>query len=236
VAVGNESYKSNVVPTTVNPEWNFSCEFPIEYYHKAEVVVDVLDKSLHLPSIQEDAQIARVTEKIMRIKEEELIEGWYNSHIFQGRVNVRFDWIALTRERPPPAEAGACTTGVLCVAIGTLKSDSPVKLKCYLELVDGTSVTKWTSLDPLVGAKTECPINEGAVFRVLQCLSNSSLAIKIKDGKTKADIGERTFLIRRLLDKPLNGEFSFRNPFSNVNFTLTLKTEMLFDSVKPTQT
>ncbi len=244
ISIGRATHRSAAIAKNLNPEWNFVCEFPIEYYHKAMVNIDIFDEDVGIAGMTSDDALGKITEKVNRIKERQLIEGWYNCQIYQGRAFLRFEWISLVTEKPEILPVGTSASkdktdrrivasGVVCILIGTLHCSEIIRPTCCLEMQEGKEIAKGTSLD----AMSNClswTFDEGKVFRLKNLNeANSHLTIKIYDNKSWKWIGERRFKLGRLVERDLDGYYRFPNPYTNLKpIALSLRSQILYDDIE----
>ncbi len=233
VSVGKESYQSEVVNRDLNPEWNFTCEFVVEYYHKALVKLDIYDKDISLGCVISDDLLGRVTEKISRIRSKRVIEGWYNCQIYQGRVHLKFQWIRLAQTLPPggPDER----PGALCLYLGILHAKEPMRPTIYVDIMrlDDKLLQK-KSLDA-VANDLSWNFNEGKVFRIKN-LNDHDLVLQVRVYDSKCDefVGQRKFKIRGILEDGLDGYYKIHNPFETSSVrsvALSLCTKIVYDQI-----
>ncbi len=245
VSIGRATHRSAALANSLNPEWNFICEFPIEYYHKAVVKINIFDENLGIAGIGRDDNLGKITEKVSRIKENGRIEGWYNCQIYQGRAFLKFEWIPLSTKKPQfprpvdlksrdkdKVERHNIMSGVVCVLVGTLHCSEIIRPTCILEMLEGNELSKGTTLDAMSNCMS-WTFDEGKVFRMKNLNElNSHLLIKIYDNKSWKWIGEQRFKVRRLLEKDMNKYFRFPNPYTNLKpVALSLTSKILFDKV-----
>ncbi len=242
ISIGRATHRSAAIAKNLNPEWNFVCEFPIEYFHKAVVNIDIFDEDVGIAGMTSDDALGKITEKVNRIKDRELIEGWYNCQIYQGRAFLRFEWISLVHHKPcviqesdvskEKTDRRNVSSGVVCILIGTLHCSEIIRPTCFLEMQEGKELAKGTSLD----AMSNClswTFDEGKVFRLKNLNeANSHLTIKIYDNKSWKWIGERRFKLRRLVERNLEDYYRFPNPYTNLKpVALSLRSQILYDDV-----
>jgi len=142
ISIGRATHKSAAIAKNLNPEWNFMSEYPIEYFYKAIVNIEIYSADSGIVGVRaEDILLGKITEKVSRIKERTQIEGWYNCQIYQGRVYLKFEWISLNRNAPKPTKSDTKSnvketkeenkvSGVLCILIGTLHCSEVIRPTC----------------------------------------------------------------------------------------------------------
>ncbi len=214
VSVGKETHMSPVVYKNLNPQWNYTCEFAVEYFHKALVKIELFNDDRSVKEKTSDDFLGRVTEKIKRIKTKGVIEGWYNSEIYQGRVYLKFKWIPLKTSRPQVDHTDPIAlSGVLCVHLGKVRSRQKICPTCYLSLQnkDGT-IEETKSLDATSNSR-QWRFDEGKVFRIRN-FGDREIFVELRmfDHASDAFIGRRKFSVNSLLTRNLDGFYKLPNP------------------------
>ncbi len=255
-SVGKESYQSEVESRTLDPEWNFSCEFVVEYYHKALVKLEIYDKDISLGVGTSDDLLGRITEKISRIRARKEMEGWYNCQIYQGRLHLKFEWTSLSKARPRSlSDAAALASnstanevppvvpGAVCLFIGIMHAKETIRPTVFADICDDANDKKILEKKSLDAAAADVSwiFNEGKIFRVKN-LNDRDLVLQIRvyDNVIGEFIGRRKFKIRGLMDERLDGYYKVHNPFESHkairSVALSLRTKIVFDQTEEEKT
>ena len=233
ISVGAANYQSPTLSSTTDPEWNYLCDFPIEYHHRAQVHLEFINDAANCCNAERS--LGKVTEKIERIRDFGTIEGWYNLQTHTGRALLKFQWISLSEKLPENAsiEENQKQTGLLCLAIGKLRCEDITRPTVFLELQqEDEEMTRASTLDALSN-KTKFVFNEGKIFRISDVKSKTSrLTIRIRDNRSRGWIGERSFTMARLNERDLKGFYLFPNSFTSIKTpALFLCSKMYYDDI-----
>ncbi len=237
VSIGKESYKSATVLKNLSPVWNFTCEFVIEYYHKALIKLELYDSDYALGGIISDDLLGRITEKISRIREKKIIEGWYNCQIYQGRAHLKFEWIPLKLVNPYIDQTIGKSLeipGALCLYLGELHAKTPLRPTVAFDIVNSSGTIKQKKSLDAVSYDKDLVFNEGKIFRLKNVMDNElELVLKVYDNKCEEFVGQRQFKIKSLMEERLDDFYKIPNIFNNnpeyEDLVLSLRSKICYD-------
>ncbi|KAL6255775.1 hypothetical protein P5V15_013018 [Pogonomyrmex californicus] len=208
INVGAQEFRTKTIDNTVNPKWDFWCEFIVEEGLGAynTVVAHLFDKD----NAGQDDPLGRATVEVNRVKKKGMIDTWVTlEQAKHGMVHLRLMWLQFSKD-PADLKAALMETQELRVtsmstAVLILYIDSAKNLPCirgnkqpdvYLEAsVDGKkerTATVPRSCDPVW--------ERGFIFLVSNP-ETGVLHIKITDEKTAMIVGEMSYNLSLLLEK-----------------------------------
>ncbi|XP_030748073.1 extended synaptotagmin-2 isoform X2 [Sitophilus oryzae] len=217
ITVGAQTFKTKVIDNTVDPKWDYWCEFNILESNGQQLYIHLLDKD----DTGDDENLGRATVEISNI----VAKGFENSWITleqakHGMVHLRFTWLTLSKDyndfQSILTETQLLQVSTLSTAILTVFIDSAKNLP------QARSSTKPDPYAVLrVGGKTEKtdtvmrsihPVWEKGFTFLVGNPENDSLYLTVTDQKTNSDIGQLTYKIKQLSTRP-NLELS-KEPFT----------------------
>ena len=191
IKYGQKKFRSHFVPQDLNPVWNFSCYFPVEYVEGTDITIELWDSDL----LTSDDNLGKIVEKVSRIKSEGSIHAWYNCQGRQGRILVGFQWISLQTTKPTPAKKVFSISketsnfkvdtnaAVLCLTLGKLTfKKSKGHAKVILRVDDGGDGEKAEErkAEGSINAETRTvDIDEGYIFRITS-LEKMTVSLKVE--------------------------------------------------------
>ncbi|XP_018046960.1 PREDICTED: extended synaptotagmin-2 isoform X2 [Atta colombica] len=208
INVGAQEFRTKIIDNTINPKWDYWCEFIVEEglgaYNK--VVAQLFDKD----NAGQDDPLGRATIEVNRVKKKGTIDTWVSlEQAKHGMVHLRLTWLQFSKE-PADLRAALMETQELRVtsmstALLTLYIDSAKNLPC----VRGNKQPD-VYLEASVGGKTErtatvprsCdPVWERGFTFLVSNPETGVLHIKIIDEKTAMTVGEMSYNLSLLLEK-----------------------------------
>ncbi|KAF7284996.1 hypothetical protein GWI33_012316 [Rhynchophorus ferrugineus] len=235
ITVGAQTFKTKVIDNTVDPKWDFWCEFNILESNGQQLYIHLWDKddtgddenlgrtavSLKLVSmelrlydkdkIQKDDDLGRATVEISNIVSKGAENSWVTlEQAKHGMVHLRFTWLTLSKSyddlKTILAETQLLQVSTLSTALLTVFIDSAKNLP------QARSSTKPDPFAVLrVGGKIEKtdtilrsihPVWEKGFTFLVGNPENDSMHLTITDQKTSSDIGQMTFRIKSLANRP----------------------------------
>ena len=224
VSVGRETYQSSVCTNTSDPDWNFSCEFVIEHFHKADIKVSIREYETQL-------LLGRISEKVKNVRDRKTFDNWYNSQIFQGSAFLKFKWIPVSRSKELELSTDEKQKGVLSLLMGKFYSSIRIRPLVILKFYQGgTKIGESKSRDSYASHIT-WRLYEGKMFRLNQiCHPELKLEMEVFDHISDRFVGSRTFSIARLREIPLYGSYKLKTDSKNHDLIISLYSEILFDN------
>ncbi|XP_050444706.1 extended synaptotagmin-2 isoform X2 [Cataglyphis hispanica] len=208
INVGAQEFRTKTIDNTVNPKWDFWCEFIVEEGLGAynTMVAQLFDKD----NAAQDDPLGRATIEINRVKKKGTIDTWVSlEQAKHGMVHLRLIWLQLSKN-PTDLKAALIETQELRVtsmstALLTLYIDSAKNLPCvrgnkqpdvYLEArIDGKK-----ERTPTIPRSCDPVWEQGYTFLVSNP-ETGVLYIKIIDEKTTITVGEMSYNLSLLLEK-----------------------------------
>ena len=219
VTLGGFNHTSEVEHNTLEPVWNFECEFPVEYIQGAVVKVSLLDRDEIVGGLSKSDDLGRIHQKVSEVIRcpGGKTEGWYNCETYQGRAHIKFEWITQTVLRSGLDDERLWQehpSGLLSLLLGTLTvaEDNDFEIRPQIFVIfDEYGQDKKEEMPTLesMASSRRHVINEGRIFRIKNLKNHSStyLTILVKDcNKNKKVISALKFPLKRLIEHPLHGE------------------------------
>ncbi|XP_067208143.1 extended synaptotagmin-2 isoform X2 [Linepithema humile] len=208
INVGAQEFRTKTIDNTVNPKWDFWCEFVVEEGLGAynTVVAQLFDKD---NAVQDDP-LGRATIEVNRVKKKGTIDTWVSlEQAKHGMVHLRLTWLQFSKD-PADLKAALKETQELRItsmstALLTLYVDSAKNLPCirgnkqpdvYLEASVGGKKEKTTTV-----LRSCDPVWEQGFIFLISNPETGVLHIKITDEKTTMIVGEMSYNISLLLEK-----------------------------------
>ncbi|XP_063973441.1 extended synaptotagmin-2 isoform X2 [Diachasmimorpha longicaudata] len=208
IGVGSQEFRTKTIDNTVDPKWDFWCEFIVEESAGASntVITRLFDKD----NTGTDDPLGRATTDVSRVKEKGIIDTWFTLEFAKhGMVHLRMMWLSLSKN-PGDLQAALMETQQLRVtsmgtALLTVFIDSAKNLPCLRG-----SKQPDVFLEAAVGSKTErtstmlrsCdPIWEQGFSFLVANPETNNLNIRIVDEKTGSVVGVLVYNIANLLTK-----------------------------------
>ncbi|XP_076379275.1 extended synaptotagmin-like protein 2 isoform X1 [Megalopta genalis] len=207
ISVGAQEFRTKTIDNTVNPKWDFWCEFIVDkslgaYYNR--VVAHLFDKD----NAGQDDPLGRASIEVSRVKKKGTIDTWVSlEQAKHGMVHLRLTWLQFSKNiadlKTALMETQELRITSMSTALLILYIDSAKNLACirgnkqpdvYLEASVGgdkkRTATQLRSCDPVW--------EQGFTFLVSNP-ETSILHIKITDEKTSLVVGEMNYNISLLL-------------------------------------
>ncbi|XP_011881625.1 PREDICTED: extended synaptotagmin-1 isoform X2 [Vollenhovia emeryi] len=208
INVGAQEFRTKTIDNTVNPKWDFWCEFIVEEGLGAynTVVAQLFDKD----NAAQDDPLGRATIEVNQVKKKGVIDTWVSlEQAKHGMVHLRLSWLQFSKD-PADLRAALIETQELRVtsmstAVLILYVDSAKNLPC----IRGNKQPD-VYLEASVGGKKErtatvprsCdPVWERGFTFLVSNPETGILHIKIIDEKTAMTVGEMSYNISLLLEK-----------------------------------
>ncbi|XP_050309807.1 extended synaptotagmin-2 [Anthonomus grandis grandis] len=206
VTVGAQTFKTKVIDNTVDPKWDFWCEFNILESNGQQLYIHLWDKD----DTGDDENLGRATVEISNIVAKGTENSWVTlEQAKHGMVHLRFTWLGLSKDyndlQQILAETQLLQVSTLSTALLTVFVDSAKNLPqarsstkpdpyCVLRMgaTSKTTEHKMRSVDPVW--------EQGFTFLVANP-ENDSLHVCVIDKKTNSEIGSFTYRLKNLADK-----------------------------------
>ncbi|KAL0121270.1 hypothetical protein PUN28_008736 [Cardiocondyla obscurior] len=208
INVGAQEFRTKTIDNTVNPKWDFWCEFIVEEGLGAynTVVAQLFDKD----NAAQDDPLGRATIEVNQVKKKGMTDTWVSlEQAKHGMVHLRLTWLQFSKD-PADLRAALIETQELRVtsmstAVLILYIDSAKNLPC----IRGNKQPD-VYLEASVGGKKErtatvprsCdPVWERGFTFLISNPETGILHIKIIDEKTAMIVGEMSYNLSSLLEK-----------------------------------
>lgn len=206
ITVGAQNFKTKVIDNTVDPKWDYWCEFDILETNGQQLYIHLWDKD----DTGDDESLGRATVEISNIVAKGSENTWVTlEQAKHGMVHLRFTWLTLSKDyndlKSILAETQLLQVSTLSTAVFTVFVDSAKSLPQarastkpdpYATLrVGGT--TKETEHK----MRTIHPVWEQGFTFLVANPENDTFYLTIIDKKTNSDIGQFAFKIKSLSDK-----------------------------------
>ncbi|XP_019695734.1 extended synaptotagmin-2 isoform X2 [Harpegnathos saltator] len=208
INVGAEEFRTKTIDNTVNPKWDFWCEFIVQEGLGAynTLVAQLFDKD----NTGQDDPLGRATIEVIRVKKKGMIDTWVSlEQAKHGMVHLRLTWLQLSKD-PADLKAALMETQELRVtsmstALLILYIDSAKNLPCirgnkqpdvYLEASVGGMTKKISTV-----SRSCDPIWEKGFTFLVSNPETGILHIKLTDEKTTMTLGEMSYNLSLLLGK-----------------------------------
>ncbi|XP_012262341.2 extended synaptotagmin-3 isoform X2 [Athalia rosae] len=219
INVGCQEFRTKTIDNTVNPKWDFWCEFveDKDAGRSNKVFVRLYDKD----NTGHDDPLGRATIEVIRVQKKGTLDIWITLEFAKhGMVHLRLTWLTLSKNLVDLPAALAETQQLRVTSMSTalliLYVDSAKNLPC----VKGTKQPD-VYLEALVGNRTErtatimraCdPIWEQGFTLLVANPETDTLHLRIVDEKTGTTVGVLSYPLTSLMEKE-NLEVS-RQPFN----------------------
>ncbi|XP_017883150.1 extended synaptotagmin-2 isoform X2 [Ceratina calcarata] len=215
INVGAQEFRTKTIDNTVNPKWDFWCEFVVEkslgaYYNT--VAAHLFDRD----NAGQDDPLGRATIEVSRVKKKGNIDTWVSlEQAKHGMVHLRLMWLQLSKNTADLKAALIETQELRVTSMSTalliLYVDSAKNLPCvrgnkqpdvYLQASVGGNTKRTATV-----LRSCDPVWEQGFTFLVSNPETGILHIKITDEKTGLIVGEMSYNIS-LLFKQNNLEIS----------------------------
>ncbi|XP_077281317.1 extended synaptotagmin-like protein 2 isoform X2 [Temnothorax americanus] len=208
INVGAQEFRTKTIDNTVNPKWDFWCEFIVEEGLGAynTMVAQLFDKD----NAAQDDPLGRATIEVNQVKKKGTIDTWISlEQAKHGMVHLRLTWLQFSRDsadlRAALIETQELRVTSMSTAVLILYIDSAKNLPC----IRGNKQPD-VYLEASVGGKKErtatvprsCdPVWERGFTFLVSNPETGILHIKIIDEKTAMTVGEMSYNLSLLLER-----------------------------------
>uniref|UniRef100_A0A4D5RQR6 Protein kinase c conserved region 2 n=1 Tax=Ixodes scapularis TaxID=6945 RepID=A0A4D5RQR6_IXOSC len=206
ITVGAQEFRTQVIPSTVNPKWNFYCEAVIYQIPGSTVDIDVMDED----QSSKDDFLGRVSVSVSDLQDQGQGDMWLTlDDTKSGKIRLRTFWLSLTTDTddlPLQLERvksistkTPLSTAVLIVFLDSAKhlpnaSRAAGEPSPQVQLVLG-HVERWSSIKH----STNDPVWEEIFYLLLANPEVQEMEIKVVDNKTGQVLGHLPLRLSRLL-------------------------------------
>ncbi|OAD54555.1 Extended synaptotagmin-2 [Eufriesea mexicana] len=207
INVGAQEFRTKTIDNTVNPKWDFWCEFIVEKSLGASyntVVAHLFDKD----NAGQDDPLGRATIEVSRVKKKGNIDTWVSlEQAKHGMVHLRLTWLKFSKNvddlKTALIETQELRITSMSTALLILYVDSAKNLPCvrgnkqpdvYLEASVGGNTRRTATM-----LRSCDPVWEQGFTFLVSNPETGILHIKITDEKTGFIVGEMSYNISLLL-------------------------------------
>lgn len=206
ITVGAQEFRTQVIPSTVNPKWNFYCEAVIYQIPGSMVDIDVMDED----QSSKDDFLGRVSVSVSDLQDQGQGDMWLTlDDTKSGKIRLRTFWLSLTTDTDDLPLQLECvksistktplSTAVLIVYLDSAKhlpnaSRAAGEPSPQVQLVLG-HVERWSSIKH----STNDPVWEEIFYLLLANPEVQEMEIKVVDNKTGQVLGHLPLRLSRLL-------------------------------------
>ncbi|EEB18657.1 conserved hypothetical protein [Pediculus humanus corporis] len=206
ITVGAQTFKTKIIDNTVNPKWDYWCEFKVEDINGQKIDVILRDHD----NTGKDENLGRATLEINRVAKRGHLDTWITlEQAKHGIVHLRMTWFKLSSNIEDLKEALAETqtlrvtsmsSALLTIFVDSVKNLPNARIQSKpdpyvtITLCKSTKSTKaqW---------RTDNPVFEQD-FNMIHNPEVDTMHLKVTDNKTGKEIGELVYNLSQLLEKP----------------------------------
>ncbi|XP_075219377.1 extended synaptotagmin-like protein 2 isoform X2 [Lycorma delicatula] len=208
ITVGAQQFKTKTIDNTVDPKWDFWCEFPVESCIGQNVNLQLFDHD----DGKKDSNLGRATIEVNTAFKKKQTDTWVSlEEAKTGMVHVRMQWLELSDNLEDLKEALAETqqlrltsmsTAILMVFVDSVKNLPNAKgvITSKPDPLMQLSVCKVTQNSNIV-YRTDCPVYEQGFTFLVNNPETDTLHVKIVDQKTQSELGKMSYNLSSLLDR-----------------------------------
>ncbi|CAH1401611.1 unnamed protein product [Nezara viridula] len=210
ITLGAESYRTKTIDNTVDPKWDYWCEFLLESTKGELVRTLIFDKD----KTGKDEPLGRASVEVFGVSEKGQTDAWVTlEEAKTGMVHVRMSWLELSDNiedlKTAIAETQMLRVTTMSTAVLMVYVDSASHLprsggksgNAPPDPVFHISVGKVTKQSPII-YRTEHPVFEKEFTFLVNNPETDTMHIKFTDTKTQTEIGKLSYNLSNLLDKP----------------------------------
>lgn len=206
ITVGAHEFRTQVIPNTVNPKWNYYCEVVVYQIPGATLDIEVMDED----QSSKDDFLGRVSVSVSDIESQGQGDMWLTlDDTKSGKIRLRTSWLSLSTNTDDLAlqleEVRAISTKtVLSSAVLIVFLDSAKHLpnatraagepSPQVHLVVGQQ-ERWSSIKH----STNDPVWEEIFYLLLSNPEVQEMEVKVMDNKCGQVLGHLSFRLSRLL-------------------------------------
>ncbi|CAG9863139.1 unnamed protein product [Phyllotreta striolata] len=205
LVVGDQTFKSETIPSDVNPKWDYWCEFVILESTGQELVISVWDED---PT--EDEFLGRVAVDISTLIKAGLSDMWLVlEDVKHGDIHLRTSWLNLTTDYGNLKEAlyesqqlqlSHMSSALLIVYVDSATNLRQVRASTkpdpYIQLQLGRQVKTTHAV-----MRTIHPVWEDSFIFMVTNPDSEYLNLKIFDNKTDAELNDISYNLSSICEK-----------------------------------
>ncbi|CAH0557885.1 unnamed protein product [Brassicogethes aeneus] len=206
LTVGAQEFKTKVIDNSVDPKWDYWCEFNVLESNGQQLYIHLWDKD----DTGDDESLGRATIEVSNIVKKGSDDMWITlEQAKHGMVHLRFSWLSLSKNysdlktiiaETQMLKATNLHTAILTVFVDSCKNLPQARIStkpdAYAVLRVG-NITQQTG----VQMRTIHPVWEQGFTFLVPNPESHSLYLSVMDQKTNSEIGQLTFKISSLAQK-----------------------------------
>ncbi|XP_034947914.1 extended synaptotagmin-3 isoform X2 [Chelonus insularis] len=208
ISVGAQEFRTHTIDNTVDPKWDYWCEFIVE--HNSGVYSNVITQLFDKDKTGQDDPLGRAHIEVSRVKKKGIIDNWFTLEMAKhGMVHLRLTWLKLSKNfddlQAALVETQQLRVTSMSTALLTVFIDSARHLPClrgskqpdvYLEASVGSKKERTVTM-----ARSCDPVWEHGFSFLVSNPETSSLNIRLIDEKTTTVIGTLVYSLSTLVTK-----------------------------------
>ncbi|KAJ8920620.1 hypothetical protein NQ315_004759 [Exocentrus adspersus] len=206
ITVGAQEFKTKVIDNSVDPKWDYWCEFQILESNGQQLYVHLWDKD----DTGDDESLGRATIEISNIVKKGFDDMWVTlEQAKHGMVHLRLSWLTLSKnyedlnsaiQETQMLRASNLNSALLTIFLDSAKNlpqaRSSTKPDPYAVLKVGNNTQQTNVL-----MRTIHPVWEQGFTFLVANPENDSLFLSIMDQKTSTEIGNLIYKIKNIGNK-----------------------------------
>ncbi|XP_014605339.1 PREDICTED: extended synaptotagmin-2 isoform X1 [Polistes canadensis] len=208
INVGAQQFRTQTIDNTVNPKWDFWCEFVVEEGLGAHntVITELFDKD----NTGQDDPLGRATIEVNRVKKKGVLDTWVSlEQAKHGMVHLRLTWLQLSKNlgylqaaliETQELRVTSMSTAVLIFYVDSAKNLPCVRGSKQPDVYLQASIDNQTQRTNTILRSCDPVWEQGFTFLVSNPES-SIMHIQIFDEKTNMTVGEMSYKISLLTEK-----------------------------------
>ncbi|XP_024084996.1 extended synaptotagmin-2 isoform X3 [Cimex lectularius] len=209
ITLGAENFRTQTIDNTVDPKWDYWCEFPIHTVTGQNVDVRLFDYD----DSKKDSKLGSATVEVLGVTRKGQTDTWVSlEDATTGMVHLRMTWLQLSSSLADLKDAIAETqmlrvtsmsTSILMVYVDSAKNLPKVLRKGVYTAPDPMfqiSLAK-TVKTSVIQYRTDNPVYEQGFTFLVHDPETDTLHVKFTDQKTSTELGKLTYNLSTLLDK-----------------------------------
>ncbi|KAK9512887.1 hypothetical protein O3M35_001202 [Rhynocoris fuscipes] len=209
ITLGAETFRTQVIDNTVEPKWDYWCEFYVDTASGQRLMAFIFDKD----NAGKDESLGRATVEVFGVTEKGEVDTWISlEEAKTGMVHLRMTWLQLSDNLADLKAALAETqmlrvtsmsTCILMVFVDSVKNLPKAGGKsggAQPDPVFQISVAKTTHQSNIL-YRTDSPVYEQGFTFLVNNPEVDTLHMKFTDQKTGTDLGKLSYNLSNLLSK-----------------------------------
>ncbi|BES97177.1 Hypothetical protein NTJ_09991 [Nesidiocoris tenuis] len=209
LTLGADNFKTQTIDNTVDPKWDYWCEFPIHANTGQSLVCRLFDHD----DSKKDSKLGLATVEVLGVTRKGEVDQWITlEEAKTGLVHLRLKWLQLSDKIADLKEAlhetqllrvTSMSTAVLMVFVDSVRDlpksggksgGAPPDPQVSLTLGKKTCLSN-------IQYRTDCPVYEQGFTFLVSNPETDTMHLKVVDVKTNTEIGKLSYNLSALLGK-----------------------------------